>query len=116
MNRIDYTDSQEVYKFASETVEFANQYAESRKRHAAARAFLNAELAKKYRDGKINQKAAYAKALIFLTEDDEECREQYQVLIAEEGIYKGWEKVLEARQSKISLAQSLIKNQMINTN
>lgn len=107
---VDYSDEAVLQKFAMESVGVAEKYAEARQNFAQAKINLDKALAEAYRDQKIKDSMAYDKALIALTINDEGLKADYEILVTAEQEYKGLEAVLSARQSYISLWQSLVKN------
>lgn len=112
---IDWTDSQAVNKFAHESIEIANAYLESRKSFATNKRMLHVGLAKAYKDRAIDQKISMDKALVILSTKSDQYMDAYQDYLFEEHNYKGLEKVDSARQSYVSLIQSLIKNRISNS-
>ena len=72
-------------------------------------------LATKYKNDKIERKLAYEKALLLIVADGGEAeKELYRDFVIEEANYKALERILKAHEAKISLSQSLIKNQVRN--
>lgn len=115
MNTTDWNDSQELSKYANNTIQLANKYHMSRKKWADAKFALDMILASKYANNTIERKIAYEKALLIIVSGgDKEIEEYYQIYVTEEANYKGFERVLRAHEGKISLSQSLIKNQVRN--
>lgn len=116
---VDWTDSKALNELANKTIELAGEYRRSRQLYSKARLSLDLILASKYRHKTLERKISYEKALIMLLADEkenvDEVRGYYETMIKSEADYKGLEKVLEAHQNKISLSQSLIKNQIRNT-
>lgn len=116
----DWNDSQVLSQRANEAILIANAYRISRKKWADAKLLLDLKLAIAYKECNIAEKNSYEKALIILyqlsigTEESEEIRNAYSDYVRLEAEYKGLEKVLEAHQNRISLNQSLIKNQLRN--
>lgn len=111
----DWDDSGKMDQFALETIKFAELYHNARTGHAQAKIAINAILASKYLKKEMEVKLAYEKALIMLVaESGEEVKGYYESMLQNEAEYKGLEKILEARQARISLSQSLIKNKVKN--
>lgn len=112
---IDYQDGVAMQKFAFDNVAIADQYAAARAGFALALKHLKVELAKAYRDRRIERKLAEDKAYIALASERDCCMTALQTMIDQEGEYKGLEKVIEARAGAISFNQSLIKNEQRKT-
>jgi hypothetical protein len=112
LDTLDWTDSNAVFKFSVGTVEVAKDYQKARKTFAISLKKLKIGLANAYKDHSIERKLAEDKAYSVLADRDEEYKEALMNLIDAEHQYKGLEKVLDARQSTVSLAQSLIKNRV----
>ncbi len=106
---LDYSDTKELFRFATETVTLAEEYKTSRVRYGSAKRYLNQQLAKAYDAGSVETKMSYEKSLLLLSEQTGELKLAYKALTEEEENYKGMERVIEARQSVVSLAQSLCK-------
>lgn len=118
---VDWNDSTTLSNRANEIIQLANEYRKTRKLYADAKFFLDIRLAIKYKNKTLNRKLSYEKALIMLCEDsigqeDEDVvLTAYKDFIEKEADYKGLERVIEANQNRLSLCQSLIKNQVRNT-
>lgn len=113
---VDWNDSKELWSLSREVVLTANSYRKSRNDFASAKKTLDLMLAMRYKNKLIPRKVSYEKALIFLIEEgDKTITDLYETMTQEEANYKGLEKLLEAKQSQLSLAQSLIKNQIRNS-
>lgn len=112
LDTIDWTDSNKVFAFGVETVSIAGRYQAARKTFATHLKTLKLALAGAYKVRDIERKLSEDKAYLVLAEWNDEYREALKKLIESENEYKGLEKVLEARQSVMSLVQSLIKNRM----
>jgi hypothetical protein len=113
--QIDYQDGVAMQRFSFQNVELADKYHEARKGFALALKHLKVELAKAYRDRRIERKLAEDKAFIALASERDCCMTALQTMIDQEGEYKGLEKVLDARAGAISFNQSLIKNEQRKT-
>ena len=108
---IDYNDSKAMWAFALENCKIADQYAEARKDYSISLRELKVALAKAYQNNSIERKIAEDKAYLVLSNGNEALRLSLHNLIEMEGVYKGLEKVLEARAGAMSFNQSLIKNE-----
>jgi len=91
---IDYQDSKKMWEFALENCKVAEDYAESRALYSENLRKLKVALAKAYRDMSIERKIAEDKAYLVLADRDEELRTALMIVIEQEGVYKGLEKVL----------------------
>ena len=118
---VDWNDSEKLNDLSNDTIQTANQYRMSRKAFADAKIALDFLLVKAYKDGDIAEKHSYEKALLMVVEiytgtaQEEEVNKYYREFTGQQANYKGIEKLLEAKQAKISLAQSLIRNQVRST-
>lgn len=118
---VDWNDSKKLNVQANEAIKTANQYRIARQNCAEAKIALDMLLVKAYQDRKIEKKPAYEKAMLLViglyvgTDSEEEVARYYKNYVREEANYKSLEKLLDAQQSKISLCQSLIKNQIRNS-
>lgn len=121
MSTPDWNDSQRLTEFSEENIMTAGEYQKARQAWASAKRALDFLLVKGYKDEAINRKASYEKAILMIVEhytgtpQEAEVNGYYKSFIEEEANYKGLEEILKAKQSKISLCQSLIKNQIRNT-
>lgn len=107
---IDFNDSKAMWAFQMESLEKADLYAECRAKYGAALRILKLGLIKAYKDGDVDKKISEDKAYLVLADLDDEYRKALQDLIEFEHKYKGYEKILEAREGARSFNQSLIKN------
>jgi len=112
---IDREDSDKLWAFSLKTCQIAEDYKLSREKYGSALKHLKLKLAVAYKNKTIERGIAQDKALIVLTINDKKAKLAFEAVIIEEQVYKGLEKVLEARQSVMSFNQSLIKNQLRNT-
>lgn len=110
---LNYSEEEQLKKFASETVNIAEEYAESRFNYAKAKIKMDNFLREAYEKQSIKDSMAIDKAYIQLTINNPEAQEAYDSMVKEEQTYKGMEAILSARASKVSLHQSLIKNQQM---
>ena len=94
-----------------ESLENADSYLNSRNKYAVALKELKLGLIKAYQDGVINPKHSESKAFMMLAGEYAEYERHLMDLITYENEYKGFEKILEAREGARSFNQSLIKNQ-----
>ena len=108
---IDYQDSKAMWAFQMQSLEKADHYADCRNKFAAALKILKLGLISAYKDGSINKKHSEDKAYLMLADQQPEYRQALMDLIEYENRYKGFEKILEAREGSRSFNQSLIKNQ-----
>lgn len=108
-NQYDYDEEQKLKDFAKETVQIADEYANSRAGYAEAKLKIDDRLTNAYKTGLIKETLAVEKAYIRLMEDNPEAKAEYESMIREEQAYKGLEEVLKARAAYVSLHQSLIK-------
>lgn len=107
---MDYLAAKELSKLANSQIHFAGMYQKSREKAGKAKAELDTLLAANLlsiRERKSN--VGYEMALLMLMENNKVAKNLYQEMIEEKARYKGLEKMIEALQSKISLAQSQMK-------
>jgi hypothetical protein len=115
---IDWNDSIVLSERANNCVKIANEYRTSRKKFADAKVFLDLKVALYYKNGWLNKKASMEKAYCMILEraldtpDEDLVTSFYVDYCQEEHNYKALEKILDAEQSRVSLCQSLIKNQI----
>ena len=112
LDTLDWSDSNAVFAFSVGTVQVARDYQKARKRFAISLKYLKIALAKAYQYHQVEVRTAEDKAYLVLANKSEEVRTALSDKIDAEQEYKGLEKVLETRQSVVSLAQSLIKNRI----
>lgn len=115
LETIDWTDSNRIFVFSVGTVKIAKDYQLARKRFAIALKTLKIGLARAYASREISPTIKEDKAYLIIANDQPEIREALMNKIESEHEYKGLEKILDTRQSVISLAQSLIKNRLNST-
>jgi len=115
MTVIDFNDSKQLWQFSLETLRLAEQYQKTRNEFATSLKQLRLGLAKAYSEGTIKETLSEEKAYLQLTNLNPEYNEALSILIESEQQYKGLEKVIDARQAIVSLSQSIIKNQMVQT-
>jgi len=108
---IDYQDSDQMWKFQMESLRKADDYAEYRNKFATALKILKLGLILGYKNGSISKSISEDKAYLVLADQEPEFRQALQDLIEFEHRYKGYEKILDAREGARSFNQSLIKNQ-----
>lgn len=113
--KIDYQDSKALWAFAMRNCQIAEQYQDARALHATALKNLKLRLSKEYRLKHIDPKIAEDKAYLIMAENDDEVRDMLRDLIEKRSIYKGLEKLMEARAAALSFNQSLIKNEARHT-
>lgn len=113
--KIDYQDSKALWAFALKNCEIAEQYQDARAMHASALKNLKLSLAREYKAKQIDPKIAEEKAYLIMAEKDDSIRDMLRKLIEQRSIYKGLEKLMEARAAAISFNQSLIKNEARHT-
>ncbi len=104
------TEFEDLRKIADEQVACAEKYAEARKAAGMAEVSLNLILAselKSIRAEKPNVGVEFAQ--IMLCEYNDAAKSFYEQWKRNEGIYKGLERLLDARGSKLILEQSLMK-------
>jgi predicted component of viral defense system (DUF524 family) len=115
MEFIDFDDSQKLWEFAQETIDLAEKYQRTRTEYAEAIKTIKIELAKAYSTQTIKESISEDKAYLQLLNINPDLKQVLEDLIEYEQVYKGLEKVLEARQALVSLNQSIIKNQANNS-
>jgi len=108
---IDYQDSKAMWEFQMESLTKADAYAEARNTYATALKKLKLGLIIAYRDDTIEKKHSEDKAFLMLADEHEEYKKALMDLIEFRNRYKGYEKILEAREGARSFNQSLIKNE-----
>ena len=109
--QIDYQDSKAMWQFALESCKVADDYAEARAIYSQSLKVLKVALARAYQKQSIQRTIAEDKAYLVLANENEALRASLEQVIEQEGIYKGLEKVLEARAGVMSFNQSLIKHE-----
>jgi len=114
LTKLEWHDSDAMFKFGVGTIKIAEDYQEARKTFALSLKNLKIGLANEYSKGNVEKKHAVDKAFLILADKFPNHREDLMNLIDSENQYKGLEKVLETRQAVMSLAQSLIKNRIEN--
>ncbi len=111
MYDIDFNDSQALWKFSIETCKLAEQYLKVREDYAISLKKLKLALAKAFEEEIIKESISEDKAYLKLASEDEELKADLEIIIDKEQLYKGLEKVLEARHALIKFNQVIIKNQ-----
>ena len=111
---VDFSDSQALFQFSIATVQAAKDYQDARVDYAQAKLDMDALIGRRLSDGRIDPRCAYEKALVMVYQESQDNYQVYRKMVISMQTYKGLEKVLDARQSVISLHQSLIKNQTRN--
>ena len=106
---IDYNDSKAMWAFQMESLAKADQYAEMRNKYAEALKILKMGLILAYKERTIERKISEDKAYLVLADQGEEYRQALMDLIEFENRYKGYEKIMEAREGARSFNQSLIR-------
>ena len=114
LDKIDWTDSNVLFRFSVDTIKVAEEYQLARKTFAISRKTLKIGLVGAYKKRSIEHRTAEDKAYLIMADNNPEMRKALEELIDSEQEYKGLEKVLETRQAAVSLAQSLIKNRVDN--
>lgn len=107
---MDALQAKELHELADKQIELAQQYSEARTKAGEAKKDLDILLAAVFsaiRQKKAN--AGYETSLIILMEDNKIARELYEEMVSNTAKYKGLERLIEAYQGKISLAQSVMK-------
>ena len=108
----DFNDAEQIQKLSCDLVAFAKEYATARNKEAEAKFKINILLSAnfdKLREKKSN--VGHEIALVMLIELVPEAKDHYKEMLYWEGRYKGLEKILDAMNSQLILAMSLIKNQ-----
>lgn len=108
----DYNDEQVLRQFSFDTIQLANQYQEARIAFGEAKFQLKRQLIDGYRDKTIPLTIAEDKAFLRLVSLQPELEDVFEDYIKKEQIYKGIEKVLDARKQHTSQEQSFIKNRI----
>ena len=111
MPNLDWTNSQEVFEYAMKTVDISEQCHQARLACHKAKFSLDVVIASKINE--LRQKRAnigYEMAMLTIISEVPELKKDYEMYTNEESNYKGLDKVIEARQNVVSLAQSLMKN------
>jgi len=107
---IDYEDSKQMWQFQMESLQRADDYAECRNKFATALKKLKLGLILAYKNDTIEKKHSEDKAFMMLADEHEEYHKALMDLIEFQNKYKGYEKILEAREGARSFNQSLIRN------
>ena len=107
---IDYQDSKAMWEFQMDSLSRADLYAECRTFYAENLKILKLGLIIAYKNGTIEKKHSEDKAFMLLAGQETQFRDALLGLIEFENKYKGYEKILEAREGARSFNQSLIKN------
>lgn len=109
---MDIHKAQELSKVADQQIKVAEEYALARKEAGDAQASLDLLVAAELSTLRGQKKnLGIEMARLMLIEESLAARSFYEQWIKKEAIYKGLEKILEARASKISLEQSIMKYQ-----
>jgi hypothetical protein len=107
---LNCADVDHLRKIADEQVTCAERYAEARSVAGNAEASLNLMLAAQLKDIRAEKpNVGMEFAQIMLIEIDGVAREFYEAWKTNEAVYKGLEKLLEARASKLIFEQSVMK-------
>lgn len=106
---IDFNDINALWDFALETERLAEEYKQVREEFASAIKTLKLGLAEAFLQGTIKENISEEKAYLFLSNINEVYKEALINAIKLEQVYKGLEKLIDARQSVISFNQSIIK-------
>jgi len=114
LDKIDWTDSNALFRFSVDTIRVAEKYQLARKTFAISLKTLKIGLVTAYKNKRIEARISEDKAYLLMAYDQPEMKAALSDLIDFEQEYKGLEKVLETRQAAVSLAQSLIKNRIDN--
>lgn len=112
-DNLTHSEEEKLKAFSNETVNIAEEYADARFNYAVAKVTMDNLLREAYEKQSIKDSMAIDKAYIQLTINNPEAQEAYNSMVKEEQTYKGMEAILSARASKVSLHQSLIKNQQM---
>ena len=100
----------ELSKLASQQVKTANLYADARKRAGKAEADLKILLTSRLKELRGNKKnLGVEMAILILMEDDELAKKLYGEWVEQEALYKGYERILDATNSKLITEQALLK-------
>jgi len=110
MYDLDFSDAKSLELFAIKTVELAGEYQNARNTYASSLKDLKIALAKAYQEGTVKESLSEDKAFVILSNQSLELKTALENVIEDEQTYKGLEKVLDARQSVITLYQSILKN------
>lgn len=111
---LDYNDNNKTWAISQELLNKSNEYAKARMDYADAKYQFDITLASKLpllRAKKSNIGVETAQIMMLET-NDEEIKDIYKYCIQSENHYKGLEKIIDALKTQITLAQSLIKNQI----
>ncbi len=111
---VDYNDQEVLRKYAYETVELAEKYKNARISFSQAYIQLDIALVRAYQEKKIKDTISKDKAILQLIALDNSYEDIYASMIENEQLYKGLEKVIDARKQATSQEQSLIKNRINN--
>lgn len=108
----DYHESEKLNSLSSYCIFLAHQYIKAREEYGEAKAQLDLALAKYFNEDKLERsKMSKEKAMLFLIFDNEDFATLNKTMHHKEQEYKGLEKVIDTIHNKISLSQSLIKNE-----
>src|SRR3990167_6144803 len=111
---MDFQKALDVIELTDSLILDAEAYKNARLAAGEAKKELEILLASKYLSDfrKEKKNLGYEMALLLLLEHEPSARETYEQFIREESKYKGLEKIIEAKQTKISFLQSLLKYQI----
>ncbi len=109
---LDDLELARIGDIARKNIENAQDYAKQRMKAAKAKHELDALIASGYVTGELDHKMAYEKAMVLIGNEHKEAWKEYCQATAS---FKGLEKVIEANQSQIMLAQSMMKYENENT-
>lgn len=107
---MDIHEALKLKELADQQIDFAKQYMTAREQAGKAKSDLDILLASRFLSIRTAKKnVGYEAALIMLMETDIVAQKLYQTMTENTAKYKGLEKLIEALQSKISLAQSVMR-------
>ena len=106
---LDHSDCRALESLADKNIEAAKIYYQLRKECGSHKSFLYSKLKDAYKSGTIEKKHKEEKAFVMLAEQDDMCEAEFKNLVEKEDAYKGLEKVIDSRQARISLGQTIAK-------
>lgn len=112
---LDKHEIDRINEVARKNIENSRNYLEARKISAEAKFNLDVLIADGYRTGSIDKKMAYEKAQVIVGNQSPENQATWKEYSLAVAAFKGLERVIDANQSQLSLAQSMMKYEKENT-
>lgn len=107
---LDKLEIDRINNVAQVNIKNSQDYLEARKKAARAKYTLDVIIAKAYKDKTVDPKMAYEKAQVVIGNMSPENQATYKEMSDSVAHFKGLERVIDANQSQIMLAQSIMRN------